>query len=388
MAIRDSPPFCGPTGLNLSAVFGHTVSKNVFDWFSGFRIHYTHKARVAIRQACNLSGLANDSEILIPSYNCGSEIDPILKSVCKTLIYRINKEACIDVTDLESKITSKTKAIYVTNFFGFSPDIEIIRKLCDYKNLLLIEDCALSLFSSHNNRKLGTFGDIAIFNFPKTLPVPDGGALVINNPGLGLLNWNLQTPPRAQVLKNLMPLSKAMVLRSLARNTGQSALIKLFAGNSAAKRSDIDDDAMQKMPGNYFYDETIDNTAISILTRHMLKNSSSSDIIRMRRENFLTYLDALKHTDGTEPLYKDLPPGVCPLVFPVIVAKRNRTYARLTAELIAVAPWWAGYHPKLTWDAYPDARFLKDNLLALPVHQQLNTDEILFIIDRLIKNIS
>jgi hypothetical protein len=60
----------------------------------------------------------------------------------------------------------------------------------------------------------------------------------------------------------------------------------------------------------------------------------------------------------------------------------------MTAELIAVAPWWAGYHPDLPWDEYPDTCFLKDNLLTLPVHQQLNREDILFIADRLLKNIA
>jgi len=388
MAIKNNQPYCGPAGLSIKSLLGRIASKNVFTWFAGSRIYYTHKARVAIRQACNLSGLDNGGAILVPSYNCGSEIDPILKSGCKPLLYRINKNALVDISDLEAKITSRTKAVYVTDFFGFSPDIEDIRKLCDLKKLVLIEDCALSLFSSHDSRKLGTFGDIAIFSFPKTLPVPDGGALVINNQALASTPWNLRRPHWAPVLEKLMPLSKASVLRSLARSTGKSTIIKIFAGRSAAKRAEMDDYTIQKMPENYFYDENISNTAISNLTRHMLSNFSPQDIIQLRRKNYLTYLAALKNTDRIEPLHRELPPGVCPLAFPVIVPERNRTYAKLTAELIAVAPWWAGYHPDLPWDKYPDARFLKDNILALPVHQQLNTEDILFIADRLLKNVT
>ncbi|NLG41958.1 MAG: hypothetical protein GX547_01830 [Phycisphaerae bacterium] len=34
-------------------------------------------------------------------------------------------------------------------------------------------------------------------------------------------------------------------------------------------------------------------------------------------------------------------------------------------------PWWAGYHPAFAWDEFPEAAFLKDHVLALPVHQQL-----------------
>ena len=380
--------YCGPQGFNTALFRQNHTGHNVYSWFADQNVTFVHKGRVAIRHAADLIVSSSQDEILVPSYNCGSEIDPILQSGCKTILYRINKKALVDINDLEAKITSKTKAVYVTNFFGFSPDIEDIRKLCDLKKLVLIEDCALSLFSAHAARELGTFGDIAIFSFPKTLSVPDGGALVINNPQLLSPNWKLQKPKCAPIFKSIMPLVKATILRSLARSTGKSTLIKIFAGKSAARRAAIDDDTMQKMPGSYYFDETISNAAISNLTRRMLRNISSPDIINLRRQNYLTYLEALKHTDRIEPLYRELPPGVCPLLFPVIVPERNRIYAKLTADLIAVAPWWAGYHPDLPWDKYPDACFLKDNILVLPVHQQLNTEDILFIVDVLLKNVT
>lgn len=380
--------YCGPLGLLGRYLLFTTQGENIQSWISGSFVRYVHKGRVAIRYAAGLIVSPDGSEILIPSYNCGSEIDPLLKSGCSIVPYRIDKRTVVDMHDLEAKITSRTKAVYVTHFFGFSPDIEDIRKLCDLKGLFLIEDCALSLFSSHNNRKMGTYGDIAIFSFPKTLPVPDGGALVINNPELASTTWKMRRPHLKPVLKNLMPLSKAMVLRSLSRGTVNDAIINMIAGVSATKREKLDDNEMQRMPVSYFFDEAISNTTISYLTRYMLSNFSPVDIVRLRRGNYLTFLEALKHADRIEPLYRELPPGVCPLWFPVIVPERNLTFAKLASELIAVAPWWAGYHPDLPWNAYPDARFLKDNVLALPVHQQLNTEDILFIVDRLLKNVT
>lgn len=384
---KNKPPYCGPIGLNIKSFTGCNSSESIFAWFDNARIYYTHKARVAIRQACNLLGQANDVEILAPSYNCGSEVDPIIKSGCRISLYKIDKKALVDIADLEANITSRTKAIYVTNFFGFSPDIEVIRKLCDLKGLVLIEDCALSLFSSHDARKLGTFGDFAIFSFPKTLPVPDGGALVINKAELESSLWDLRKPQWTLILKNILPICKATVLRFLTRHINQSALINIMAGKSAEKRANLDDSIIQKMPGNYFYDETINNTSVSNITHYLMAKFSPQEIIQSRRRNYLTYLEALKYADILEPLYRELPSGVCPLTFPVIVPKRNRIYSKLISEFIAAAPWWAGYHPDIPWDKYPDACFLKDNILALPVHQLLDTEDILFIADRLIKNI-
>src|SRR6185295_8963011 len=45
-------------------------------------------------------------------------------------------------------------------------------------------DCAHALYSRLGDRSLGTFGDIAIFSPWKSLPLPDGGLLVLNRPDL------------------------------------------------------------------------------------------------------------------------------------------------------------------------------------------------------------
>ncbi len=55
-----------------------------------------------------------------------------------------------------------------------------MKALAERHGLPLIEDCALSLLSSDGDRPLGTTGDVGIFCLYKTLPVPNGGALVVN----------------------------------------------------------------------------------------------------------------------------------------------------------------------------------------------------------------
>ncbi len=378
--------YCGRLGLSPLALLRRKMPGNVFEWYGNSACYYTHKGRTAIRRACDLLGLGPGDEVLVPSYNCGSEIDALFKNGCSIGIYRIDKAAAVDMHDLEVKLTNKTKAIYVTHYFGFSPDIENIRQLCDEKGLSLIEDCALSLFSSHKSRKLGTFGEVAILSFPKTLPVPDGGALIINNPRLTLEPWGLRRPKMKSIVKRLLPLGKAMVLRYSSR-WGVHAMLDKIAPWSAAEQANITDQDIQTMPDSYFFDETVSDTAISNLTRRLLGTFYPEDIIQRRRANYFSYLEALKDSDKVVPLYRELPSGVCPLSFPVIVPERNRAFARLSMEFIAAIPWWAGYHPNFPWADFPDACFLKDNLLTLPVHQQLNREDILYIANRLLSHI-
>jgi perosamine synthetase len=377
--------YCGRPGLSPLALLHQKKPGNVLEWYSSRASYYTHKGRTAIRRACDLLGLCPGDEMLVPSYNCGSEIDALLNSGCSIGIYRIDRAAAVDMHDLEVKLTDKTKAIYVTHYFGFSPDIVKIRQLCDETGLFLIEDCALSLLSSHDSRKLGTFGEVAILSFPKTLPVPDGGALIINDPTLASKTWELRRPRMKSIVKKLLPLGKAMVMRHLSL-WGAHVMMDKIAPWSAAKQATIIDDDIQTMPDSYFFDEAISDTAISNLSRRLLVTFSAEDIIQRRRSNYLSFLEILKDSDTVLPLYRELPPGVCPLSFPVIVPERNLTFAKMSTEFIAVFPWWAGYHPNFPWPDFPDACFLKDNLLTLPVHQQLTREDILFIAKRLLSH--
>jgi len=38
---------------------------------------------------------------------------------------------------------------------------------------------------------------------------------------------------------------------------------------------------------------------------------------------------------------------------------------------VGVYPFWGTYHPGIRWKEYPEASYLKDHVMTLPVHQQL-----------------
>src|SRR5262249_35439853 len=75
----------------------------------------------------------------------------------------------------------KPIALYLTHFIGWPQPIKQIQALCREKNLILIEDCALSFLSACDGKPLGTFGAYAVFCLYKTLPIPNGGVLVANS---------------------------------------------------------------------------------------------------------------------------------------------------------------------------------------------------------------
>ena len=82
---------------------------------------------------------------------------------------------------LKLKNNTNIEAILVVHYFGFFSNVNDIVSLCKTFKVKVIEDCAHGFLSSHNNTDFGSFGDISIFSMRKTLPVSDGGALIINN---------------------------------------------------------------------------------------------------------------------------------------------------------------------------------------------------------------
>ena len=71
----------------------------------------------------------------------------------------------INIDDIEKKITKKTKAIIVTHIYSFPNEMEKIIKICNKKNILIIEDAAEVLGLKYKGKKCGSFGDISTFSF-------------------------------------------------------------------------------------------------------------------------------------------------------------------------------------------------------------------------------
>ena len=75
----------------------------------------------------------------------------------------------------------------------------------------------------------------------------------------------------------------------------------------------------------------------------------------------------------------DLPDGVCPLALPALVPHRDQFVKRLNDHGIAAFPFWSGYHRDFNLADFPEATWLKDNVLTLPIHRQLGPRHLKFI---------
>jgi len=82
--------------------------------------------------------------------------------------------------DSIQKITQRVQAIIVVHMYGYPADVDTIRSVLP-KEVTIIEDCSHAHGAEINGKKVGTFGDIAVFSCYPTKPLGalgDAGVIV------------------------------------------------------------------------------------------------------------------------------------------------------------------------------------------------------------------
>jgi dTDP-4-amino-4,6-dideoxygalactose transaminase len=139
----------------------------------------------ALELAVKCLDLLQDDEVIVPCNTYIATCLGVLNNNVKLVLCDVVKEThMIDIDILKKRITPKTKAIIVVHLFGLMPDMDAIVDICKTNSLYLIEDCAQAHGALWNNKKAGSFGDLACFSFypGKNLGAyGDGGGIGTNN---------------------------------------------------------------------------------------------------------------------------------------------------------------------------------------------------------------
>jgi dTDP-4-amino-4,6-dideoxygalactose transaminase len=92
----------------------------------------------------------------------------------------------MDVSRVESAITSRTRAILPVHLYGLMCDMRTLRSIADRRRLKIIEDCAHCVEGVRDGVRPGELGDTACFSFyaTKNLACGEGGAVVTDNDDL------------------------------------------------------------------------------------------------------------------------------------------------------------------------------------------------------------
>lgn len=348
--------------------------------FSQSRTAFTFSGSGALFQASSLLNLSESDNILCPAYNCGHEIEPFLQKKVKVKLYSVKENLQVDIDHLHNQIDSNTRAVLVTHYFGFPQKINIIRSICDAHNLFLIEDCAHALYSKDGECFLGTVGDLAVFSMRKSVPIPNGGALVINNDKLGFPanlekapvfgTWNKMLNLFIQSLKNdefniSRVLTKQFLLLTILPFKVVRKLFYELTKHNFHLWFDPDGDTYEVDPRVYLW-------GMGTSSMKIFSNLDHEGIVVQRRKNFEYLLSVLSDVKLLRPIFNSLPDGVCPLFFPVICDNPRILISKLSESGIGAICWWRSFNSGVSFEGYEFESFLKHHILALPIHQDLN----------------
>lgn len=105
------------------------------------------------------------SKIIVPSFTFYGSVTPILFAGhipvfadCCSETYQMKLD------DIKSVYTNDVKALMTIPIYGQTSELEKIQEFVKKENLTWIEDCAQAIGVFHNDKHLGSFGDVAIFS--------------------------------------------------------------------------------------------------------------------------------------------------------------------------------------------------------------------------------
>lgn len=123
-------------------------------------------------------------EIISVAAGFPTTINPMLQFGCVPVFLDIDIPTYnIKADEIESAITPKTKAIMLAHTLGNPFNLDIVMSIAKKYNLWVIEDDCDSLGATYNEKKTGTFGDLATLSFYPAhhITMGEGGAVLVNN---------------------------------------------------------------------------------------------------------------------------------------------------------------------------------------------------------------
>ncbi len=138
----------------------------------------------ALEMAAILLNITEGDEVIMPSYTFVSTANAFVLRGAKIIFCDSGKESPhIDVNNIESLITEKTKVIVPVHYAGMACNMDVIMDLATKYNLFVVEDAAQSVDAFYKGKPLGSIGHLAAFSFHETKNVMagEGGMLVIND---------------------------------------------------------------------------------------------------------------------------------------------------------------------------------------------------------------
>ncbi len=343
--------------------------------------------RSAIYQALRLAGIGPGDEVLVPDYHCIAMIVPILALGARPVFYAIDAELMAQPDAIRPQISKASKALLVVNYFGFPNRLAACAELCRAHGLMMIEDCAHSLYGRSDGQSLGSFGDYSICSMRKFLPVQDGGLLAsahhpIDLPPAPKTSWggalrsfaSYAASPANRGAYAVFGLAWAGVKR-LIPNV-RAAPDEDFAHSDQPPMSASSGSASSDLP--YAFDIRLADDGADFGAGFWLRQVDRCALYRRRRAHYQAIIAEISTYDSKiiRPLKPHLDEDMVPHMVPLLVDDLSQRFRAMEDAALPMQRFgqflWSGegQKPGLAADR------LSRHLIQIPCHQDLTTRQL------------
>lgn len=278
----------------------------------------------------------------------------------------------IDPSQIEEKITDKTKAIVCVHLFGNACKMDEINDIAKRHNLYVVEDAAQAINSQYKGKNVGNLGDVACFSFFPTKNLGcfgDGGMITTNDDDLATIIRALKVHGSGENGMKAYAILNDEEVEVVEQNSGDNTVynpLKYY---------------------NYLigHNSRLDEIQAAILR---IKLKHLDEYTENRRSISHRYIEALKDTSLVMPTETEGGKHVFHL-FILQSENREEIESKLKEKGIATGTYYkVPMHLQKAFNDlgykkgdFPNAEYLSERTFAIPLFPEMNDEEREYIIN-------
>ena len=123
--------------------YSREISKKLMKYYPNAKgIEFIDLGRHSLKLALNILNIKENDEVILSSFNFPPILEPIIEEKVKPILVDVDFDFGMEIDHIADNISSKTKAVLVTHFWGIPSNILEIKEVASEHGMYIIEDCA------------------------------------------------------------------------------------------------------------------------------------------------------------------------------------------------------------------------------------------------------
>lgn len=335
----------------------------------------TDALMIALSTLYEDKNVKRNDEIIVPALSFVATGNAILHAGFTPIFADIEQKTLnIDINEIESKITERTRAIIAVHLMGKPADMNAINVIAKKHNLMVLEDAAEAHGAKYYGKNVGTIGDISTFSLyiAHIISTVEGGIILT------------KSDKTAEILRSLRAHGRACKCKTCVLNLASAECKKRFSNGT-----DI-----RFVTERIGYSSKMNELEAAVGLGNL---DLYDDILAKRRRNLKFLLEGIKEFSDylysiEEEEYEQIGPHALP-----IILKNNQNFSREdlakylnqndidTRNLFSSIPTQCGGYEFLGYRLgdFKNAEYIGNNAIHIGTHQDLTIADCEYVLETL-----